>query len=251
MTIRGFLKTLMLAATVTLVPSVPSAGEIRVAAASNFADAMRALAASFEGQTGHHVTLSFGSTGKHYAQIRNGAPFDVFFAADAERPRLLEQEGVARRGTRFTYAYGRLVLWSPDKELVDPDGRVLERGNFRYLAIANPKLAPYGRAAREVLQARGLWDGLGGRIARGENVAQAFQFVNSGNADLGFVARSQIERLGPRVEGSCWDVPAALHRPIEQQAVLLRATDAARDFLTFVRSGHGFGIIRAHGYDTP
>jgi molybdate transport system substrate-binding protein len=197
------------------------------------------------------VTLIFGSTGKHYAQIRNGAPFDAFFAADRRRPELLEEEGVALPGTRFTYALGKIVLWSPERGVVDPEARVLERGEFRHLAIANPKLAPYGKAAEEVLQARGVWARLRGRLVRGENVGQAFQFVKSGNAELGFVAYSQLKRANQPIEGSLWNVPRALYTPIEQQAVLLKDSVAARGFLSFVRSDEALTIIGDYGYQTP
>jgi molybdate transport system substrate-binding protein len=227
------------------------AAEIRVAVASNFADAVEAISARFEARGGDKVTLIVGSTGKLYAQIRHGAPFDAFFAADADRPRLLEDEGAAVPGSRFTYAVGRLVLWSPSPGYVDPAGEVLREGDFRYLAIANPKLAPYGRAAQEVLERRGLWQALQGRTVRGENVGQAFQFVRSGNAELGLVAWSQVSRPGEPTAGSWWEVPQALYAPIEQQAVLLRDDAAARAFLAFVRGEEGRAIIRTYGYGTP
>jgi molybdate transport system substrate-binding protein len=242
---------LLLATAILLVTSQATASEIRVAVASNFTRAIRVAANVFEADTGHKVTLAFGSTGKHYAQIVNGAPFDAFFAADVRRPKLLEQEGLAVPGSRFTYAIGKLILWSPEAALVDAKGRVLEHGEFRYLAIANPKLAPYGLAAREVLQSRGLWDDLNRRLVRGENIGQAFQFVASGNAELGFVARSQLMRPGFEIEGSHWDVPAELYTPIEQQAVLLKDSEAARAFMSFVRSEEAIRIIRDHGYETP
>ena len=228
-----------------------SADELRVAAASNFAAAITAIAEKFEADTAQEVTLIFGSTGKHYAQIINGAPYDLFFAADAARPKLLEKEGFALRDSRFTYALGKLVLWSPRKNYIDPDGRILENGNFRHLAIANPRLAPYGEAARQVLQARGLWNDQDKRVVRGENIAQAFQFVRSGNAELGFVAWSQVKHAGKAKEGSYWSIPQSLYAPIEQQAVLLRDREAARSFILFVRSAQGARIIREHGYGIP
>ena len=228
-----------------------AAEEIRVAVASNFIGAAKSIAEQFQARTDHIVTLISGSTGKHYAQIRNGAPFDVFFAADARRPELLEQEGLALPGSRFTYAVGRLVLWSPLEGLVDPEGEVLGEGDFRHLAIANPKLAPYGKAAWEVLQARGLWRGLQGRVVRGENIGQTFQFVVSGNAELGFVALSQLQRPGHSAAGSFWLLPQALYAPIRQQALLLSSNQAAQDFMDFVKNTESRAIIRAHGYDTP
>ena len=234
-----------------VLQSAASAGEVRIAAASNFSTALRAIVERFEADTGHRVSMSFGSTGKHYAQIRNGAPFDVFFAADRQRPTLLEAEGIALSGSRFNYALGRLVLWSPESSFVDAEGDVLDGGDFRHLAIANPLLAPYGRAAQQVLQARGLWEDLQARLVRGENIAQAYQFVRSGNARLGFVAYAQVMQPGGTVEGSFWLVPESLHAPIEQQAVLLRDTPAARDLLDFVRSEVSLAIIRDYGYNIP
>jgi len=224
---------------------------IRVAVASNFSVAITILSERFEVNTGHEVSLIFGSTGKHYAQIRNGAPFDAFFAADSRRPKLLEQEGLVLAGSRFTYATGKLVLWSPEAGYVDPDGDVLEQGAFRYLAIANPKLAPYGVAAREVMQARGVWDLLKPRTVRGENIGQAFQFVRSGNAELGLVAWSQLKRPDQSMTGSWWEVPRALYTPIDQQAVLLKENAPARAFLSFVRNENSRALIRSFGYDTP
>ncbi len=225
--------------------------EIRAAVASNFAEAIQVLAGQFEAETGHRVTLIFGATGKHYAQISNGAPFDVFFAADEHRAERLEREGAAVPGSRFTYALGKLVLWSPRKGLVDSTGSVLRHGNFRYLAIANPRLAPYGRAAQEVLQTLGLWEALQGKMVRGENIGQAFQFIRSGNAELGFVALSQVKRPGGGIKGSWWEIPRKLYTPITQQAVLLKESEAARAFLGFVKSDAARKIIQSYGYDTP
>ena len=227
------------------------ADEIRVAAASNVMAAARALAERFEADTGHEVVLAFGSTGKHYAQIRHGAPFHAFLGADAERPRKLEDEGTAIAGSRFTYARGRLVLWSPEPGYVDREGRVLDEDSYRYLSIANPRLAPYGRAARQVLEARDLWDATQGRRVMGENIAQAFQFVRTGNADLGFVAASQLVAMESSDSGSRWNVPRALHDPIDQQAVLIEDNQAARDFLAFLRSPEGRSVFRDYGYEVP
>jgi molybdate transport system substrate-binding protein len=226
------------------------ADEINIAAASNFMDAIKSLAARFETGTSDKVTLIFGSTGKHFAQIKNGAPFDAFFAADGERPKLLEEEGFAVSGSRFTYAVGKIVVWSPRQGYVDPAGKVLNQ-EFRYLAIANPRLAPYGKAAQEVLSASGLWGTLQGRIVQGEDIEQTFQFVESGNAELGFVAYSQIRRPNHSIPGSYWEVPQSLYSPIEQQAVLLRDKDAARAFLAFAKSEEGRTIIQSFGYDLP
>jgi len=241
---------IMAALAATVSPDA-AADELRVAVASNFREAMTAIVAEFEQESGQQVVVIFGSTGKHYAQIRNGAPFDAYFAADAERPRLLEQEGLAVPGTRFTYALGRLVLWSPQPELVDGAGRVLQQGGFRHLAIANPDLAPYGAAARSVLQALGAWERLGPRLVRGENIAQAFQFVYSGSAELGFVARSQLVVPGRDFGGSWWEPPAELYAPIVQQAVLLRDSAGGRSLFHFLRQPRVLNLLRTYGYDAP
>ena len=228
-----------------------SAAELRVAVASNFRHAMDSLADRFEAATGHEVTVIVGSTGKHYAQIVNGAPFDAFFSADVERPLRLEREQRIAPDSRFTFAVGKLVLWSPREEFVDAEGRVLLTDAFDHLAIANPQLAPYGAAAREVLESLGLWERLGGKLVRGENIGQTFQFVASGNADLGFVSRAQLETPGRTFGGSGWEPPQSHYSPIEQQAVLLRDTAAGRAFLTFVQTEEARALIRAYGYDVP
>ena len=221
------------------------ARELRLAVASNFKAPAAALVTRFEKRSGRIVTIALGSTGKLYAQIDNGAPFDVFLAADAERPRLLEEKLQAANGTRFTYAVGKLVLWSPKEDGVDPEGAVLESGGFSRLAIANPSLAPYGKAAEEVLRKRGLWDKLRDRIVRGENIGQTYQFVYSGNAEIGFVALSQVKDKS----GSFWIVPQNLYTPIEQQAVLLSGDGDARRFLEYLKSDEARSIIRNYGYD--
>ena len=223
------------------------AEEIRIAVASNFATTMKILSHRFETDTGHKVTLIFGATGRHFAQIINGAPFDAFFAADSKRPQLLEQNGLIQSESRFTYAFGRLVLWSPRPDYVDPQGKILQSGDFLHLAIANPKLAPYGRAARQVLKKSDLWQLLFPRLVRGENVSQAFQFVSSRNAELGFVAYSQIRAAA----GSFWQPPQNAYDPIKQQAVLLKANDTASAFLAFVKSRTGRLIIKSAGYGVP
>ena len=230
------------------VAAESAADEITVAVATNFAGAMNALVERFEATSGHDVLVSSGSTGGHYAQIKNGAPFEAFFAADTERPRLLEAEGLAVPGSRFLYAVGRVALWSARANYVDADGRVLETADFRHLAIANPELAPYGAAARDVLTARGLWDRLQPRLAMGQDIGQAYGFVQTGNAELGFVAWAQLKQPGREIAGSYWLVPESLHRPIEQEAVLLRDVPAARALLEFVKSSEAREIIRGYGY---
>jgi len=224
------------------------ADEVRVAVATNFVSAMNALVERFEATSGHTVLVSSGSTGAHYAQIKNGAPFEAFFSADTERPRLLESEGVAVPGSRFLYAVGRLALWSARAEYVDAEGKVLATADFRHLAIANPELAPYGAAALDVLTARGLWAGLQPRLVTGQDIGQTYSFVRTGNAELGFVAWAQIKQPGGEIAGSYWLVPQSLHRPIEQEAVLLRDVPAARALFEFVQGPEAREIIRSYGY---
>ena len=225
-----------------------AADEIKIAVATNFAAAMNDIVERFEQRSAHTVLVSSGSTGNHYAQIKNGAPFEAFFSADSERPRLLENEGNAVAGSRFLYAVGRLVLWSPEPGYVDDQGRVLEAGEFRRLSIANPQLAPYGAAAREILIARGLWERLMPRLATGQDIGQAYAFVQTRNAELGFVALAQLRQPGKQIEGSYWLVPESLHRPIAQEAVLLRDVPAARAFLEFVKGAEAREVIRSYGY---
>jgi len=244
-------RCLLLLILCALSASFARADEIHVAVASNFRQAFSAAADRFEEQSGHEVTLIAGSTGKHYAQILNGAPFDAFFAADAARPVRLESERRIVPGSRYTYAIGKLVLWSADESLVDARGDVLQSGSYCYLAIANPELAPYGVAARQVLQTLGLWDGLSHKLVRGENIGQAFQFVVTANAELGFVARSQLETPGQEFGGSAWEPPPSLYDPIEQQAVLLKDSPAGREFMTFMQGKEARALIRAYGYDVP
>lgn len=222
-----------------------------VAVAANFAPVMEQLRTEFATRTGYRLDVSIGSTGALYAQIVHGAPFDVFLSADVERVARLEREGRAVAGSRFTYAVGRLALWSPGRALAASPQEALARGDFRRLAIALPSVAPYGDAARAVLVRLGLWDGLQPKIVRGESIAQTYQFVATGNAELGFVALAQVIGADP---SSYWRVPADLHAPIEQQAVLLvRAADnpAATAFVTFLTSEPARAIIRAAGYDAP
>lgn len=222
--------------------------ELHVAVASNFATTLRDISRMFEAETGHVIVPSSGSTGKLYTQIRNGAPFDALLAADMERPRLLDDAGLTVPGSRFTYAVGRLVLWSPDPDLVAGDGQVLSSGRWRRLAIANPNLAPYGRAARETLERLGLWKPLRERVVTGENIAQAWLFVRSGNAELGLVAAAQTQAV-PADAGSRWYVPQDFHSPIEQQAVLLTDSPAGRTWMRFLKSDTARRAIRKAGYE--
>ncbi len=220
--------------------------ELRIAVASNFKTPATELVKIFQDRTGENITITAGSTGKLFAQIRNGAPYDVFLAADRARPELLESEGPAAAGSRFTYALGKLVLWSPQEIGTNSGPEFLEKGEFEKLAIANPKLAPFGKAAEEVLRNLGIWERFEARLVRGEDIGQTFQFVSTGNADAGFVALSQVKGK----TGSFWEVPQELYSPIEQQAVLLKDTDAGRGFLRFLDSEEGKKVIRKFGYDT-
>lgn len=233
---------------------LPASGEsntVRIAVASNFVSTLRILSSHFELAYHFRVQMIPGSTGKLYAQIRNGAPFDVFLAADVRRPRLLEESGEGIGGSRFTYARGRLALWSPRSGFIDDHGRVLHGKDFSHLALANPRLAPYGAAARAVLQNLNLRSMLQSRLVYGENIAQTYQFVAGGNAELGFVALSQLYRHDHETSGSYWLIPQSLYPPIEQQAVLIRATVPARAFLSYLGSANARKIIRDRGYDTP
>lgn len=227
------------------------AEEVQVAVAANFAAPMTVIAAEFEKATGHKVHLSFGASGKFYAQIKNGAPFHVLLSADEEIPARLEQENLAVPGSRFTYAVGALVLWSARPDFVDGKGAVLAQGAFAHLAVANPKLAPYGAAAMETIDKLGLTSALKTKLVQGENIAQTHQFVISGNAELGFVALSQVMKEGRIVGGSAWIVPASMHRPIRQDAVILaggRENAAAIALLRFLREPRAVAVIQSYGY---
>ncbi len=231
--------------------SAARAAEVRVAVASNFVVPLRALKAHFERDTDHELLISTGSTGMLYAQIRNGAPFDVLLAADAERPRRLTEDNLADPASRTTYARGRLVLYSGDPATAAADCLdVLSDSGSGYIAIANPGIAPYGIAARQTLVALEMWQGLGQRLVRGENVAQAFHWVETGNARLGFVAMSQLTAPGAR-KGCSWIVPRTYYTPLEQQLVLLVPglnNPGARRFVEFMASAGARALIRDMGY---
>jgi molybdate transport system substrate-binding protein len=227
------------------------AGEVTVAVAANFTAPMQKIAQAFEQETGHKAVLSFGSTGGFYAQIKNGAPFQVLLAADDETPAKLEKEGFGVSGSRFTYAIGKLVLWSKQVGLVDDKGEVLKAGKFERIAIANPKLAPYGAAAVEAMTKLGVWQALQPKLVQGENIAQTYQFVASENAQVGFVALSQVMSEGKISQGSGWVVPSSLHSPIQQDAILLsKGTDnpAATALMAFLRGAKAQALIRSFGY---
>ena len=227
------------------------AAEVQVAVAANFSSTMQAIAQAFEQESGHQVRIITGATGKFYAQIKNGAPFQVLLAADTQTPLLLEQEGLAVAGSRFTYALGRLVLWSRQPDLVDARGEVLRSTRFKRLAIADPRLAPYGAAAMQTLEQLGVLAQVKDRLVQGESVTQAYQFVASANAELGFIASSQLLVDGKRIAGSSWLVPESLHSPLRQDAVLLKAgqaNPAAQSLMLFLRSPRARTLIRDHGY---
>jgi molybdate transport system substrate-binding protein len=236
-----------------LIPAL-SAAELSIAVAANFAAPIKIIAQDFQRDTGHKVSTAIGATGQFYAQIRNGAPFGVLLAADDETPMRLEREGFGVAGSRTTYAVGRLVLWSPKPDLVDASGGILRSNRFEKIAIANPKLAPYGAAALEVLRKMDVHERLKTRIVEGANIAQTYQFVASGNASLGFVALAQVSEQGRIREGSGWIVPSHMHAPILQDAILLsngRTNPAAHAFLDYLKSERVKSLIRSFGYESP
>ena len=225
-----------------------------VAVAANFTKPMTEIAAIFEKETGHSAKLSFGSSGKFFAQIENDAPFEVFLSADNESPVKLQKDGFAVQKTNFTYAIGKLVLWSASPNVVDEQGQVLSKGGFKHIALADPKLAPYGAAAVEVLKAKKLLEKLTPLFVQGENIAQTYQFVSTGNAELGFVGLSQVidAEKGKVVTGSGWVIPENLYTPLRQDAVLLskgEGNPAAVALLKFLKSDQASVIIRKYGYN--
>ena len=238
---------------VSLIGISAYADDVSVAVAANFTAPMQKIAADFEKETGHKVAASFGATGKFYAQIKNGAPFEVLLSADDETPTKLVNEKAAVAGSQFTYAVGKLVLWSANATLVDATGEVLKKGNFAHLSVASPKLAPYGAAAVEVMKGLGVYDALLPKVVQGENISQAYQFVSTGNAELGFVALSQVLKDG-KIEGSSWVVPASLHQPIRQDAVILdsgKGKPAPEAFLNFLKGEKAKEVIKSFGYSVP
>ncbi len=246
---KSFRATLLLGG--WLWAALVQAGEVQVAVAANFIGPMDRIAQAFTAATGHTLKISSGSTGKFHSQITNGAPFEVLVSADDETPRKLVASGHAVAGSNFTYAIGKLVLWSAQPGLVDDQGAVLGSDRIRHVAIANPKTAPYGAAAMEVIAARGLTAALRPRLVTGESIAQTFQFAATGNAELGFVALSQVVMPGKPVQGSLWRIPQTLYGEIRQDAVLLKAGEAnpaARALLSFLQGDAARQIIRSYGY---
>ena len=249
MTIKPFISSLL--AGLLLVVSTARADQIPVAVAANFTAPFNKIAAEFEKETGHKVMSSFGSTGKFYAQIKNGAPFEILLAADDETPAKLIKEGAGVAGSPFSYAIGKLVLWSAKPAVVDAKGEVLKGGGFDHIALANPKLAPYGAAAMETMKAMGVLDSLTPKFVTAETIAQAYQFVSSGNSLLGFVALSQVLKDG-QIEGSAWVVPANLYTTIRQDAVLLNVGKdkaGAVALLKYMQGAKAQAVIKSYGYE--
>ncbi|USS54265.1 molybdate ABC transporter substrate-binding protein [Pseudomonas kermanshahensis] len=228
------------------------ADEVQVAVAANFTAPIQAIAKDFEKDTGHTLVAAYGATGQFYAQIKNGAPFEVFLAADDSTPAKLEQEKEIVPGSRFTYAIGTLALWSAKEGYVDAKGDVLKQNTYKHLSIANPKAAPYGLAATQVLDKLKLTEATQGKIVEGQNITQAFQFVSTGNAELGFVALSQIYKDGKVTSGSAWIVPSNLHDPIRQDAVILnkgKDSAAAKALVEYLKGPKAAAVIKSYGYE--
>jgi molybdate transport system substrate-binding protein len=240
-----------LAAVVALGPWAARAAEIQVAVAANFTEPAKEIAQAFKAATGHTATLSFGSSGQFYAQMAHGAPYEVLLSADSDRPAKAERDGLGVAGSRFTYAIGRLVLYSKTPGLVDGAGAVLSGARFNKLSIADPTAAPYGVAAIQTLNKLGVYEAVKPKIVMGSSITQAFQFVDTGAAELGFVAYSQVINL---TGGSRWLVPATDHAPIEQQAILLypgQSNPAAKAFLAFLKGPQAVAVIKKYGYEAP
>ncbi|MBK9949602.1 MAG: molybdate ABC transporter substrate-binding protein [Nitrospira sp.] len=240
---------LLLIATITATPAF--AEQVLVAVAANFVPPFREIAIEFESATNHNVRVAAGSSGNFYSQIKNGAPFDIFFSADTERPKLLEDEGLGVKDSRFTYAIGRLVLWSPSTDLIKGE-ETLRSKKFKRLAIANPKTAPYGLAAMQAMQKLELWESIQPKIVMGENLGQTMGFIESGNADLGFVALSQVMDLKIKGTGSLWAIPSNLHEPIKQDVILLtkgKDSQAAKALMEFMVGPQAKAIIARYGYE--
>ncbi|MGE1172906.1 molybdate ABC transporter substrate-binding protein [Pseudomonas sp. BW7P1] len=227
------------------------ADEVQVAVAANFTAPIQAIAADFEKDTGHKLVAAYGATGQFYTQIKNGAPFEVFLSADDTTPEKLEKEGDTVKGSRFTYAIGTLALWSAKEGYVDPKGDVLKKNQYQHLSIANPKAAPYGLAATQVLEKLKLTEATKTKIVEGQNITQAYQFVSTGNAELGFVALSQIYKDGKVASGSAWIVPASMHDPIKQDAVILnkgKDNAAAKALVDYLKGPKAAEVIKSYGY---
>jgi molybdate transport system substrate-binding protein len=250
---RTFL-ALSLAFTVGFATNAAGAGEVQVAVASNFAKPLEAIGEKFKTATGHEIKVSAGATGKLYAQIENGAPFEVFLSADSKTPKKLIEGKFAEAGTAFTYSFGTLVLWSSKDGYVDDKGDVLKKGEFQHLSIANPKTAPYGTAGMEVLEKLGLTAAITPKFVQGENITQTYDFVSTGNAELGFVALSQVQKDGKLKSGSVWLVPQDMYAPLAQNAVLLtkgKDNAAAKALLEYLKTADAQAIMTGYGYALP
>ena len=233
------------------IPAIAEADEVQVAVAANFLAPLQEIAKSFEKETGHQTLITSGATGQLFTQIQHGAPFEVMISADAKTPKKLVKNELALADSQFTYARGKLVLWSVDPALVDASGAVLKTGKFKHLAIANPKTAPYGTAAMEALDKLGLTASLKSKLVEGDNISQAKQFVDTGNAEVGFVALSQIYKNGKITKGSAWVVPLDLYAPLYQDAVLLKKGEdnpAATALLNYLKSNKAKAIMTTYGY---
>lgn len=247
-------RSLLVASLLALTPLAALADEIKVAVAANFIKAMETLSQNFEKQTGNTVKLTSGATGKFYTQIKNGAPYDIFFAADVKTPAKLEAEGAIKTNSRFTYAQGRLSMWIPNAPEQTDAVDYLKQGQFKHLAIANPKGAPYGAAAEQVLAKLDLLDALKPKIVMGENIGQTYQFVATGNAEVGFIPHSYTVDPKHVNKGSYWLVPQSYYTPLDQAVVILKSAEnnaTAQAFIDYIRSPEGKKIIEANGYTIP
>ncbi len=253
MTIRAsrFAPTCLASLLAVFAVGAVQADEVQVAVAANFTAPIQAIAADFEKDTGHKLVAAYGATGQFYTQIKNGAPFEVFLSADDTTPEKLEKEGDTVKGSRFTYAIGTLALWSAKEGYVDDKGEVLKQNEYQHLSIANPKAAPYGLAATQVLEKLNLTEATKAKIVEGQNITQAYQFVSTGNAELGFVALSQIYKDGKVSSGSAWIVPASMHDPIKQDAVILnkgKDNAAAKALVEYLKGPKAAAVIKSYGY---
>ncbi|WP_252191441.1 molybdate ABC transporter substrate-binding protein [Pseudomonas sp. MG-9] len=253
MTIRAsrFAPTCLASLLAVFTLGAAQADEVQVAVAANFSAPIQAIAADFEKDTGHKLVAAYGATGQFYTQIKNGAPFEVFLSADDTTPQKLEKEGDTVKGSRFTYAIGTLALWSAKEGYIDAKGDVLKKNEYQHLSIANPKAAPYGLAATQVLEKLKLTEATKAKIVEGQNITQAYQFVSTGNAELGFVALSQIYKDGKVTGGSAWIVPASLHDPIKQDAVILnkgKDSAAAKALVEYLKDPKAAAVIKSYGY---
>ena len=247
-----WMRTVVCLAALACMHLFACAGQAQIAVAANFAEPIKAIAAVLQKTTGHTIDITLGSTGKLYAQIRNGAPFDVLLAADTQTPEKLEKAGLTQTGSRFTYATGKLVLWSANATQVDAAGSVLKQANLGKVAYANPKVAPYGVAAVQVMNKLGLSTALAPRLVQGESIGQTFTFAATGNADVGFVALSQVLEGGKLKSGSLWAIPQNLYDPIRQDAVVLQhgaGNDAAQALMQLLKSPNIKDLIRSYGYE--